>query len=622
MSRTHGQSEACCERADVPADDLFDDIEVSLFVGPAQSGRTSRLVKAARELSAAGESVLFCCAVPEAAAGVREELAGSGVKVVPLSDFALSVLATPYAQERYGRAPRILVAHEQDILMEDMKVSQMKNRRLRGVLGYLFAGWSNLSDDSWEQTYEEDLLIERIDANLRFAGGVLACEAANLALSCVRARPDQMRESVGWDCVIVDDFNLASRAYQHLARALARRKLVVAGSPRPSVPASGEEYPCFEGLTELAVACPDCRIELLHSAQPAPILAAQKRLCADDALSVAEGAELFSCGEADAAPAGLTGSEEPGAGEGSEAFSVSMASTVEAELLFIAQTCSDAISRGEDVAIFGTDRTWRRNVVANLRRVGLPIRAAAPDRIKVRDLSDAKGSARIERDALASLRRDPGDGVAWRAMLAAGDHVGRSAAIDHLRRAVCEMGDAARSWRLPEALEALSRGEVPCDELTQPLYDDLLAAYRRARTLLADSVCDKGVRPEGNARAAGEAAEHSASICVYPVHAAPSVRADTVIFGAFVNGCIPSRDYFDPAKLAGGARERQWASSVCSAYSVAACARKRLYLCGFTSCNLEVAETMDVHIASIKLRRGIRTAAVEPSGIASIMQGE
>ncbi len=617
MILSHGESGACCKRADVPADDFFDDVEVSLFVGPAQSGRTQRLVKMAREQAAAGESVLVCCAVPEAVASLAAALAGSGVKVSSLGDVALSVLATPCAQERFGRAPRILAPHEQDILMEDMKVSQMKNRRLRAVLGYLFAGWSNLSDDSWEQTYEEDLLIERLDANLRFTGGVLACEAANLALSCVRARPE-VRENVGWDCVIVDDFNLASRASQHLARALARRTLVVAGSARPSASALGEEYPCFEGLAELAAARPDCRIETLRSTQPAAILAAQERLCADEALSVAEGAELFFCGGAALVRADA---EAPAADAGSEAFSVPMAPTVEAELLLIAQTCADALSRGEGVAIFGTDRTWRRNVVANLRRVGLPVVAAAPDRIKVRDLHDAKGSARIERDALSRLRRNPDDGVAWRAMMAAGDHVGRSAAIDRLRRAVSERGDAARPWRLPEALEALSAGEVPCDELTRPLYDDLLAAYRRARALLDAPAVDDSAEQRG-LRTAAQAAERSASICVYPVHAAPSVRADTVIFGAFVNGCIPSRDYFDPAKLAGGARQRQWDRSVRSAFSVSACARKRLCLCGFTSCSLDVAETMDVHIASIKLRRGTRTATVEPSIIAGIMQGE
>ena len=59
----------------------------------------------------------------------------------------------------------------------------------------------------------------------------------------------------------------------------------------------------------------------------------------------------------------------------------------------------------------------------------------------------------------------------------------------------------------------------------------------------------------------------------------------------------------------------------CVAACPAACARKRILFCGFSSCALDAAETMDVHIASIKLRRGVRPAVVEPSCLTAVMRG-
>ncbi len=626
----------------IGGDDFFSDVDVSCLIGPAQSGRTRRLAGLAREWAAAGAHVLFVCATPSAAVRAREAFSGTpAVRVATFPEVALKVLSTPEAQASFGRAPRILSPHEQDILMEDMKVSQMKNRRLRAVLGYLFAGWSNLSDDTWEQTYEEDLLIERLHANLRFTGGVLACEASNLALKVLRAHP-AVRQRCAWDCVLLDDFDLASRASQHLARALARRALAVSAAPYPGAPTEQEPYPCFTGVEELIAARPKCRVERLDSAQPLAIQHAEQRLCDEDARMRVEGDDVGNLAVADDAgtetvvpghPMSVNGRELEAGGAlepepEPEAFVVQMMPSMEAELQHIAQTCADALSRGEDVAIFGTDRLWRRNVVANLRRVGLPIAAAPATRIKVRDLHDEKTCARLQRDALCRLAVDGKDGVAWRTLVALGDHVARSAAIDHLRQAVAASADgtdvdadASEDASLLEALEALRRGEVAVDELARPLLDDLLAAYLRARELVEASGRKGDESAEPPAASSTADAERTPSITVYPATAAPEVRADTVIFGAFVNGCIPCRAYFDPAKLAGAAREREYVSSLRIALSVSACARKRVLLGGFTACSLDAAETMDLHIASIKLRRGVRTAVIEPSCLTRVLQG-
>ncbi len=618
--------------ADAPGKgDFFSDVEASCYVGPANSGRTRHLVEVARQQTHAGSRVLFVCATSAAARCVREATSGMpAVTVTTFPQMAIKVLSTTEGRGAFGRAPRILDPHEQDILMEDMKVSQMKNRRLRAVAGYLFAGWSNLADDAWEQTYEEDLLIDRLHANLRFTGGILACEASNLALKVLRANPD-VRRRLSCDCVVVDDFDLASRASQHLARALTGRLLAVSAAPYAAAPTAQEPYPCFAGVEELLADCPACRVERLASAQPLAIQEVMRRLHAEDVRVGASGADLgragngVNCAAEDARAAGdevfADGSpaasiDDLAADAGAEPLAIRVEPSMEAELLLMAQTCADALSRGEDVAIFGTDRIWRRNVVANLRRVGLPVAAAPAGRIKARDLNDAMTCARLERDALGRLRANRADGVAWRTLVALGDHVARSAALDRLRRATA--GGEPGGLGLHEALEALSRGKVVCDDLTRPLLDDLLAAYRRACALL-ENFDDAGAPDGAVQRETGT--ERSPSIVVYPVSAAPEVRADVAIFGAFVNGCIPCRAYFDPAGLAGAARGREASASLRAALSVAACARKRVLFCAFSACGLDAAETMDLHIASIKLRRSVRTAVVEPSCLTAVMQG-
>ena len=92
-----------------------------------------------------------------------------------------------------------------------------------------------------------------------------------------------------------------------------------------------------------------------------------------------------------------------------------------------------------------------------------------------------------------------------------------------------------------------------------------------------------------------------------------------VVFGGFVNGLIPCRAYCDPVGMAEQSRRREHARDVRTVYGVASCARKRLLFTGFATCSLQAAETMDVHIESIKLRKGLRTVTTQPSELANLL---
>ena len=100
---------------------------------------------------------------------------------------------------------------------------------------------------------------------------------------------------------------------------------------------------------------------------------------------------------------------------------------------------------------------------------------------------------------------------------------------------------------------------------------------------------------------------------------AAGLRFDVVVFGGFVNGLIPCRAYCDPVGMAEQSRRREHARDVRTVYGVASCARNRLLFTGFATCSLQAAETMDVHIESIKLRKGLRTVTTQPSERANLL---
>lgn len=619
-------------------------LSVECIVGDALSGRTAHLVARVLELARSGRRVTFVCARRDEAASICRRLgdamalhgsAAEGeealVRVTCASELALEVLDTPEAREMFGRRPRLLSCNEEAILLEDLKVSQMRNRRLRQVLTFLYAAWENLSDGTWERTPEEDLVIDRLHRSLQFTGGVLACEAANLAVKALRAH-DDVRARLSCEWVFVDDYELLNRASQHLVRALALNGLAVSCANRPGL-AGDDAYPCYDGVAELVRDFPDVRVSRLsdggHSAQVRGVL---EVLSADEALaSLLDGVQAGECMQDS-----FAGSGDEGFLTARKAPALAVLPSIEEEMLALAQMSSKALEQGKRVLVVGGNALWRRNVVGNLAHAGLPVEQATAGVLRLRDLRDARQCERARRDAIAHLVRDPDDDVAWRTLVALGDSVGRSAAVDRLRTAVAGAGEGDGPLRLHAALELLDSGEIKVDELGKPLLDDLRGAYLRAKRDLAavqgmdDAPCED--RSEGRAacegaggmagacdRAAvcapgkGAFGDRDARITVCSPDDAGSAKADVVIFGGFVNGIVPCRAYFDPAGLAGSARLRERQACVRRVFGVASRAAERVVFTAFSSCSLQAAETMDVHIESIKLRRGLRVALTSPS---------
>ena len=238
------------------------------IIGKVASGKTEALVHRVVEYlsdQSNDKSVLVLAASPDAAETLKRRLAAAlgipantlgerGVRVSIPRAIALEVLGNPKAQAACGRKPRLLLPFEESILLEDVKASGLRPKRLREMLKFFYRSWTELADDdpSWLVSEEEVQVHSLLKECLAFTGGILPNELANLAVKWLRC-DEASRETSSYDLVLVDDYQLLSRASQVFAGLLAREGLIVTGDMQATSEVF-EEYPSLNGLIELAEA--------------------------------------------------------------------------------------------------------------------------------------------------------------------------------------------------------------------------------------------------------------------------------------------------------------------------------------------------------------------------------
>ncbi len=151
----------------------FETTESLLITGGVGSGKTQRLVERAAALlteDAAAHSVLVLCATPQAARLFSERLAAragaeraADATVTTARALALDVLADDGARRWSGREPRLLTAFEETFLMEDMKVSGLRPKRLREMLKFFYRSWAT----SWPTTIRPGCCRARRPTSMR-----------------------------------------------------------------------------------------------------------------------------------------------------------------------------------------------------------------------------------------------------------------------------------------------------------------------------------------------------------------------------------------------------------------------------------------------------------------------
>ena len=477
------------------------------ILGKVASGKTEALVHRMVEyLSGQSNSkgVLVLAASPDAAETLKGRLAAAldipantlgerGLRVSVPCTIALEVLGNPKAQAACGRKPRLLLPFEENILLEDVKASGLRPKRLREMLKFFYRSWTELANDkpSWLVSEEEVQVHSLLKECLAFTGGILPNELSNLAVKWLRA-DETAREAASYDLVLVDDYQLLSRASQVLAGLLAREGLVVTGDMQATSEVF-EEYPYAAGLIEFAQADGVQKTRLDACWNSAAVHA-----CCENLIGAAQTHEQES---RDLAGAGGNGEREARAfaGANNESAQTPVTSqagyspaavveasahaayaetapaaknpagcadacafpTAEAEIAHVAQHIADAIEKGtqpSDFYLAAPNGVWAKSLSRSLEARGISTAQRPSVRMLNNDPRDLRRCKTSRLVTLLALVADPCDMLAWRSWCGFGDWLTDNPGFAALRRYATQQGLAPY-----DALAAVA-ADNPCRE--------------------------------------------------------------------------------------------------------------------------------------------------------------
>ena len=628
--------------------------QATRIIGGVGCGKTQELINRVIGLlkgGAAASDVLVACATPQAALAFEERLRNAcddetarDVVVTTPRALALKVLSGPDARRWTGRAPRLLTAYEELFLLEDMKVSGLRPKRLREMLKFFYRSWTELADDDekWLLAGEETNIHELLKANLAFMEAIAEPEVSNLAVNYLRTH-DGARAANSFAHVFVDDYQLISRASQVLTNLLARESVTIAGD-RVACAQAYESYPYVAGLDEFADMHAHLEdVELTRCHRCAASATAAKRLLADPAVtSIA----FEAAGD----------ESEPGAAAANGGTVLLDFDQPEDEFLGVADYVSHALDEGfrpGDIVVATPNGTWGRNMATALAHAGVPVDelpAKQPVRGDVRD--NAKCTPARILTAL-DLVADPSNALAWRCWCGYNDWLANSSAVSNLRAFADERGlglvaaleaafdhaEAAApnsdqvvgAQRVSEAREsglALIAaaeglaGEALLDKIAKIVTDDADASVPHVIRELclepADATGEEGdsaaaMAARFRARLLSPIADGTNAVAVIPYDLCTGLSPKVLVIAGFVDGFIPCRAYFDGAEMPLDKQEREHEKDTRRVYALAGKADERLVVSRFGATDLQSAGVLKLRIGRIRLRNGVRTCQIPPS---------
>lgn len=606
--------------------------EVRLFEGRVGCGKTQRLIEATRDLLAQGvppHKIMLFAATPAAANALTRRLAGEAadipiaampqVSTLPL--YALDLLSSPEAEARTGRRGRILMGFEESFLLEDLKTSGIAPQRLTEMLKFFYRSWADLEtmDGDWFYDEQEERVMGLLISHLRYREAYLTCELPRAAFDYAQ-RFGAEAEAFRCDYVLVDDYQMASRASQCLASWLARKGLFVASDPLARVHGS-EDYPFYDGADELLAANPAAEHETLAVSHLGRVVTdATNLLAADEAL----GAAAVPCASTDQGICEAVAYDRP-----------------EDELEGIVAQVRYQLSRGATpgaVAVAAANGLWAGHVAAALRAEGI---AASP---LVRPViggdtrkADACRGARAF--TLLRLAADGSDPLALRCAYGFSDYLAQSALASAVASGTASASLAQGVVFAEEPQSALLRQQTA--SATAALAE-AAAAVANLAPLRGGELVEAAIAAVGGGeertfvllrRAAREAGEDAtaATLCqmvqelvLAPRFADDGVRvglpedfagqsARALIMAGLVNGLTLPRRYFDPAQLERDKRPALLAAEMAKTYACAGKATSTLLLTYFAEAPLATAESLKLKVHRVRLREGERVCEVHPS---------
>lgn len=616
-----------------------------LIEGGVGCGKTTALVArvaALLEDGAAPEDMLVLAATPDAARVLGARLTeaagerGAAIEVTCAREVALGLLASEEGRAFSGRAGRLVTPLELGFIMEDMKTSGLKQRRLREMLKFFYRNWTELAggaedDDGWLIPGEEADVHALLKDVLHFTGGILEPEASAMAVRFLLARPDALAD-VQRSYVLVDDYQMHSRASQHLANLLARDSITVATDPAAVIEVF-DSYPYGEGIGEFTQANEDCERVVLNESHACPAAARAAN-------------HLRTSLDAGAAP---SDTETEGA-----SFTALEAADPAAEMAAVADAVQVALEAGTNpssIYILAFHPAWERRIARALEARDIAATLPIRGRVAAGDYRDLDRCAPARLLTALALVADPTDALAWRAWCGFGDYLANSPAFADMRAegetqgkglvamleevAVAAPEEGFPGTGIGRVLDAYRAGCALVERLQGLEGNELIGALADALNLSAEE-CERtmqlasaltapepGVNAPSDARAMIARARQRMNAPVFETTEGHVLIGDsahltgltpaTLVLCGFVNGFFPARDFFDATVTTPDKQKLVRATDTRRLYAAAGKATQRLAASWFTSIGLVEAETLKLEIGRVKLRRGERIAVTAPS---------
>lgn len=584
-------------------------VALRALAGPG-TGKTYALVNRLAHLLEQGVEAKKILVVTFARTAARDlvsavaRLEAHGGDLIPrtLHSFCFSLLGRERVLQATRRVPRIMLAFERDLLLQDLDGGFGGIRARRALVAAFEAAWARQQIDEpgqpvpgLDQAFQDAFL-----GSLRWHRAMLVGEVVPIALSYLHNNP-QASERGAYDHVLVDEYQDLNRAEQQVLNLVsAESSLAVIGDDDQSIYAFKWANP--EGIREFDQDHPGT--EDVHFT-----------ICRRCPQQVVDMAQTLIQRNPGRVRLPLVAKADNPVGE---IHNVQWRS-VEDEAEGIAEFIKHKVSTGVDPG--------RCLVLANSRRIGYAIR----DAVRARDIAcssffheePVESEAAQEALTLITLLAQPSDRVAIRAWLSFGSSTQRTPAYRRLIGAAREsdtdiadildqLDSSERS--IPHTTNAVERYRElqrrlvvlrACGEDLARLIDELLPETNEDLTLLREAALKAledadGVSSMANALRYGVAQREtpleSTEVRVMSLHASKGLTADLVVLAGLVEGLIPRID--DDASPADQEAQEQ--------------EQRRLFFVGITRTTdmLVLSSYAELEVATahrLQVRRGPRT---------------
>lgn len=553
-----------------------------LVEGTFKTGKTSALVDDVASCLQQGtrpSEVLVVAATQDACRALERRIVaqcGGSVRVVTAIDLALEVLGTPGAIHATGRKPRLLTRYETSFLMEDMKTSGVRPKRINELVRFFSRSVSELKDfdKEWLIYKEEVDTYQLLMSLLQAYSAYMKPEVSNRALRYLLDQPDA-RPALQVPFVFVDDAQCLSRASQYLAYAMAGRQLHVYANSDAAV-RTEEAYPYAAGIDEL---------------KNSGILSGAKTLTT----SMLSAGTLAALTSLDSLVAGDRGEGWRGNVAGASARDTESGSSFEvirAEdpaqecrkvVAWVRRQVDSGIPAGR-IAVTVPNKTWERNMARAIQAAGI-------DAVRASERGDVGGDIRYfdlseaaQVLTLVALAADPDDGPALRAWCGFGDYLNVREIFSDIFRMVPERGSLAQVIRQvaaehtngvlaqDDAVTFKSEAEKIVRALKR-LDEGLDAVEGKTGRSLAEAASEfitgqksvphaiehlfDGVQPGDDARTVWDTVRHQMcdpvlpdadAVAVVPMQRLVGSDVEAVVLTGMVSGFTPRHAYFDRTK--------------------------------------------------------------------------